>query len=204
MKKRVFLVLFAVAIAASLIGQSMAQTQTCETCPMQVGADAQDHFAVYDGDGTRHWVECIGCALKLLKTYDTVRIETYCDWYGPDYPVVAEISQNGAVTTVNPSSALILLGGGCTANRVAYNQTAADELLANGFSEYTMMMMQNALPANTNVTTIPAKAKTFASSTTQGETEQPSYIIPAVIGIVGGVVILVAVVAYRKGKQQNK
>ena len=199
MKRRAFVVLFAFAITAGLIGQSLAQTQTCETCPMQVGEDAQQHFAVYDGDGTRHWVECIGCALKLLKTYDTIRIETYCDWYGPDYPVVAEISQQGAVTTVNPSTAVILMGGGCTANRVAYNQTAADELLANGYSEYTMMMMQQALPANTNVTTIQKRALTFAA--TSEEAAPQSYLLPAVIAVVGIVVIAGAIVAYKKVKR---
>jgi hypothetical protein len=199
MKKGIYLVLLAFAMAAGLIGQSLAQTQTCETCPMQVGADAQQHFTVYDGDGTRHWVECIGCALKLLKTYDTIHIETYCDWYGPDYPVVAEISQQGAVTTVNPSTAVILMGGGCTANRVAYNQTAADELLANGYSEYTMMMMQQALPANTNVTTIQKRALTFAA--TSEEAAPQSYLLPAVIAVVGIVVIAGAIVAYKKVKR---
>jgi hypothetical protein len=166
---------------------------------MEVGADAQQHFAVYDEDGTRHWVECIGCALKLLKTYDTIRIETYCDWYGPDYPVVAEISQHGAVSTVNPSSALILMGGGCTANRVAYNQTAADELLANGYSEYSMIMMQQALPANTNVTTIQKKALTFAA--TSEETTPQSYLLPAVIAVIGIVVIAGAIIANKRLKR---
>ena len=198
MKKGIYLVLLAFAMAAGLIGQSLAQTQTCETCPMQVGLDAQQHFVVYDGDGTRHWVECIGCALKLLKTYDTIRIETYCDWYGPDYPVVAEISQHGAVSTVNPSSAFILMGGGCTANRVAYNQTAADELLANGYSEYTMMMQQ-ALPPSTNVTTIQNRALTFAA--TSEETTPQSYLLPAVIAVAGIVVIAGAIIAYKRLKR---
>jgi len=199
MKKGIYLVLLAFAMAAGLIGQSLAQTQTCETCPMQVGLDAQQHFVVYDGDGTRHWVECIGCALKLLKTYDTIRIETYCDWYGPDYPVVAEISQHGAVSTVNPSSAFILMGGGCTANRVAYNQTAADELLANGYSEYTMMMMQQALPPSTNVTTIQNRALTFAA--TSEETTPQSYLLLAVIAVIGIVVIAGAIIAYKRLKR---
>lgn len=200
MKRRLYVFLLAFAVTATLIGHSMAQTQTCETCPMEVGAAAQEHFKVFDGNGTRHWVECIGCALKLLKTYDAVRIETYCDWYGPDYPIVADISQNGAVATVNPSTALILLGGGCTANRVAWNQTAADALLANGYSEYTMKMMQQALPINTNVTTIPARALTFAASTTRDETGLPSYTIPVLIAVVGIVVIVGAVLGYKKLK----
>ena len=201
MKRRLYVFLLAFAVTATLIGHSMAQTQSCETCPMEVGVEAQEHFKVYDGNGTRHWVECIGCALKLLKTYDAVRIETYCDWYGPDYPIVADISQNGAVATVNPSTALILLGGGCTANRVAWNQTAADALLTNGYSEYTMKMMQQALPVNTNVTTIPARALTFAASTTRDDAGLPSYTIPVLIAVVGIVVIVGAVLGYKKLKR---
>src|SRR3989304_9342161 len=187
MKKRIILVVLIVAVmTVGSAGQSFAQmqetqgsTQACETCPMEVGADAQEHLKVYDGNGTRHWVECIGCTLKLLKTYDTLHIETFCDWYGPDYPITVDISEHGAVTTVNPSTALLLMGGGCTANRVAYNQTAADALIANGFSEYTMMMLQQALPANTNVTPIPTKALTFAATTPEQTTPQ-SYLLPTV------------------------
>lgn len=201
MRREMLVVLFALAMAGGLMGQSLAQNQICETCPMEVGAEAQEHFIVYDGNGTRHWVECIGCALKLLKTYETIRIETYCDWYGPDYPVIADISQQGAVAIVNPSSALILMGGGCTANRVAFNQTGADELIANGYSEYTMMMMQQALPANTNVTTIPARALTFAATSSGEETESPSYLFPTLIAIVGIGVIAGALIAYRKLKR---
>lgn len=202
--KGLLLALIVATASIVLVTQSIAQmqdnTQTCETCPMEVGTDAKKHFKVFDENGTRHWVECAGCAMKLLKTYDTLHIETYCDWYGPDYPIIADISQNGADTTVNPSTALLLMGGGCTANRVAYNQTAADELLSNGFSEYTMMMMQQALPANTNVTTIPKKALTFAITTPEQTTPQ-SYLLPAVLAIVGIAVIASALVAYKRLKR---
>jgi hypothetical protein len=167
---------------------------------MMVNAEAQNHLIVYDGEGNRHYVECIGCALKLLKTCDTLHIETYCDWYGPDYKIVVEITGNGTTTIVDPSTATTLIGGGCTGNRVAYNQTAADALLANGFSQYTMTMMQQALPANTNMTTITARALTFAGN----QEEQPapqSPLLWILLAAVGIVVIVVSVIAFKKIKQ---
>jgi hypothetical protein len=182
------------------IGIALAQNESypCETCPMTVGPDALAHLKVTDGNGTTHYVECIGCALKLLKTYDTIHIETYCDWYGPDYPITIDISQHGAVTAVDPSTALTLIGGGCTGNRVAYNQTAADALLANGFSQYTMMMMQQPLPANTNTTTIPARASAFALTDTTETPQSP--LVPILLVVVAVVVIGVSIVAYKKIK----
>ena len=208
MKKKnliVALLVLALAISTSM-AVSFAQMQPqgtekdCETCPMKVGADAIQHLNVVDGNGTRHYVECIGCAMKLLKTCDTIHIETYCDWYGPNYPITADISQHGAATIVDPTSALLLVGGGCTGNRVAYNQTAADLLLANGFSGNTMMMMQQPLPANTNITTLDKKAQSFALADTTTETPQSPF-VPILLGVVAVSIVVVAVVAYKKIKQ---
>ena len=182
------------------IGIAFAQNESypCETCPMTVGPDALAHLKVTDGNGTTHYVECIGCALKLLKTYDTIHIETYCDWYGPDYPIIADISQHGAISNINPATALCLVGGGCTGNRVAYNQTAVDALLANGFSQYTMMMMQQPLPANTNITTIAKRALTFAPTDTTENPQSP--LIPILLVVIAIVVVGVSIVAYKKIK----
>lgn len=206
MKKSIYvaiLVIIALAIFG-FVGTSFGQMQDgeteCESCPMTVGAEAKEHLKVTDGNGTIHYVCCIGCALKMLKTYDTIHIETYCDWYGPDYPIVADISQHGNVTSVEPSTALLLMGGGCTGNRVAYNQTAADALLANGFSEYTMKMMQQALPANTNVTTIPKRALTFAQSTPT-ETPPSSPLVPILLAVVGIILVAGAIIAYKRLKR---
>jgi hypothetical protein len=202
MKRKNMLSVASVILIAVLgsIGIATAQNESypCETCPMTVGPDALEHLKVTDGNGTRHYVECIGCALKLLKTYDTIHIETYCDWYGPDYPIIIDISQHGAVTTVNPSAALTLVGGGCTGNRMAYNQTAADALLVNGFSQYTMMMMQQPLPANTNVTTIDKRALAFALTDTIEPPQSP--LIPILLVVAAIVVVGVSIVAYKKIK----
>ena len=200
-KKNLSVIVATMIITLGLIGTVFAQTESypCETCPMTVGADALDHLKVTDASGIRHYVECIGCALKLLKTYDTIHIETYCDWYGPDYPITADISQHGAISNINPVTSLLLVGGGCTGNRVAYNQTAADVLLANGFSQYTMMMMQQPLPANTNVTTIDKRALTFALTDTTTETPQ-SPLVPILLGVVAVAVVGLSIVAYKKIK----
>jgi hypothetical protein len=82
---------------------------------------------------------------------------------------------------------------------VAYNQTAADALLANGFSQYTMMMMQQPLPANTNVTTIDKKALTFALTDTTTEPPE-SPLAPILFGVVAVAVVVVSIVAYKKIK----
>ncbi len=203
MKNKILLAITMIIVITLLssIGASFAQTETypCETCPMTVGPDALAHLKVTDGNGTTHYVECIGCAMKLLRDYDTIHIQTYCDWYGPDFPITADISQHGAVTNVTPDTALILVGGGCTGNRVAYNQTAADNLLVNGYSQYTMTMMQQPLPANTNTTTFTAKALTFASPIE--EPEGQNVIALALVAVVGIVVIAASVVAYKKMKK---
>lgn len=177
---------------------SVVPTQSdipCETCPMTVGTEAQEHLAVYDGSGTRHYVECIGCAFKLLTSYDTLQIQTYCDWYGPQYMISANISQHGAVATVSPTTALVLAGGGCTGNRVAYNQTAAEALLLNGFSEYTMPMMRQPLPATTSTMTMAEKAQTYAQSQ---EIAEPFPLLPLLLAVLGVVVAAGSFVAYKK------
>jgi hypothetical protein len=190
---------FSSIVTVSAQMQMQESTQNCETCTMTVGTDALDHLKVYDENGTRHYVECIGCTLKLLKTCTSLQIETYCDWYGPNYPIVIGILEHGAVTTVNPSSATTLVGGGCTGNRVAYNQTAVDALLTNGYSQYTMMMMKQVLPANTNVTSITTRAMAFAqNSPTSTPTTSPLLI--AVLAVAGVAVIAGSFFAYKKLK----
>jgi len=63
-------------------------------------------------------------------------------------------------------------------------------------------MMQQTLPANTNVTTVSAKAMTFAASSID-ETPQ-NYLAPAIVAVVGVAVIVVAAVAYKKMKKQKE
>jgi len=208
MKKTWLLVIFLISILSILTSsnvsfaqtQAEASTQDCETCPMLVNAEAQDHLKVYDGEGKTHYVECIGCALKLLKTCDALHIETYCDWYGPDYTITIDINGSGANTIVDPPTATTLIGGGCTGNRVVYNQTAADALLADGFSQYTMTMMQQALPANTNITSISKRALAFTANQEEPSTPQSPYLW-IILGTIGIIVIAGSVIAFKKIKK---
>ncbi len=92
---------------------------------------------------------CAPCNSSM--TMNTLHIATYCDWYGPNYPITIDTSNFGQTVSVSPSTAIFLRGGSCVTARAAYNQTAADYLLANGFSQNTSPEQQYALPSTTQV-----------------------------------------------------
>jgi hypothetical protein len=141
--------------------------------------------------------------LRLLdpkKGSSTLHIETYCDYYGPDYKIVIDASKNGNVTTVAPSSAMILLGtkvvASCANNRIVYNKTAADALLSQGFSQYTMKWQQQALPAGTPSMSVASTAVAMAKKGMAYTA--PSALVPGILGAFGVLTLLGAVVAYKK------
>ena len=87
------------------------------------------------------------CAFKLIKTSGgEANITTFCDYYGPSYPITISAKINGSKVTINPQSAIVIAGGGCAKNRLVYNSTAADLLLAppNSGSSRWLSPMQNA------------------------------------------------------------
>ena len=164
------LAFFVLLITVSMVSSSMLATfgqmqgsQVCEQCGMNVAADSQAYLKVVDANGTVHYVECIMCALKLLNktNYEQLNITAYCDWYGPNYNITINAREHGNVVSVNPPNAMVVSGGGCTKNRIAYNQTAVDALIANGYSNYTTTMLRTALPANATVMTIAQAALKF-------------------------------------------
>jgi len=170
--------------------------QICEACGMNVAADAQAKYTIIDGNGVTHYAECYMCALNLIKHYDKLTITSYCDWYGPNYTVTVQSQNFGQEVTVTPSTALFLNGGSCVINRVAYNQTAADALLAFGFSMNTLPEQHYDLPKETNVTTVSKAALALTTNTTN---QTPT--IPLVIGALAGIAIIsLSVVAYKKLK----
>ena len=114
----------------------------CETCGMVVTADDEMHFKITDGLNQTRKVECIMCALNLIKFAETLHIETFCDWYGPDYKITIDSTGFGAQVTVNPDTAMYLYTGDCENNRIAYNQIAADNL-KTGYSQYTSLLQQH-------------------------------------------------------------
>ena len=117
---------------------------------MTIDAMGQARFKIFDANGTRHYGCCPICALKLVKTYGELNITSFCDLNGPNYPITIEAKKNGSFATITPTSALIIMGMSCTKNRIVYNSSAADTLLApphNGTSQWLSPM--------TNATVLP-------------------------------------------------
>ena len=161
-----------------------------------VTSAGQEKYVITDGNGTIHYAECFMCALQLTNKYDLLNITTYCDWYGPNFTVTVISSQFGKEIAVSPPNALFLNGGSCVINRVAYNQTAADSLLANGYSQYTLAAQHYALPTSTKVSNVAQAAAAFNQNSNQSSKPLP---FPLILGVAAGVSIIVLLVfAYYK------
>lgn len=170
---------------------------TCEACGMTVTADSQWRYRVTDGQGNTHYVECFMCTLELINKYDTLHIETTCDWYGPGYPITIDSKGYGQTITVSPSTALFLRGGNCVTARAAYNQTAADNLLAYGYSSYTSPEQQYALPTATEIKTVSEAIQTWYA---QPLDNTPSASVFITIITVGIIIIVISIFAFKKLK----
>jgi hypothetical protein len=171
----------------------------CEACGMDVTSESQARYSAKDGTGKVHYVECFMCAMQLINDYETLKIQTYCDWYGPNYPITISTSNYGKTVSISPSTAIYLRGGSCVTARVAYNQTAADSLLANGFSQYTSPEQLYALPSTTQVKLVSDAINSWYAQvdTTSG----PTSLMFVLLLIVGIAVIGGSIVAYKKLKQ---
>ncbi len=173
--------------------------QTCEVCGMDVSPDSQTRYRITDGNGNIHYVECFMCALQLVNDYQTLHIETYCDWYGPNYTIVINTTNYGQAVTASPSTTMYLRGGSCVTARAAYNQTAADNLLANGFSQYTSTEQRYALPSTTQVKLVNDAINTWYA---QADATAGSTSLTLILGlIVGAAIIGGTVIAYKKIKR---
>jgi hypothetical protein len=168
----------------------------CEACGMDVTSESQVRYRVTDGNGEAHYVECFMCAMQLINDYESLHIETYCDWYGPNYPIVVDTINYGATVTVSPSTAIYLRGGSCVTARAAYNQTAADNLLANGFSQYTSPEQLYALPSNTEVKQVAEAVETWYSQ--PKTTNTPASMMLVLVAGIGVTVIVISILAYQK------
>jgi hypothetical protein len=172
-------------------------TQTCEACGMEVNADAQAKYKITDENGTVHYAECFMCALNLVNKYNQVDIITSCDWYGPNYSITVNSTNFGSQITVTPSNAMFLNGGSCVINRVAYNQTAADALKTNGFSDFTLLQQRYALPSNVEVKTVENAAATYAQKASNHPASQTPIVL-IVVAVAGVAIVVGSFVAYRK------
>jgi hypothetical protein len=167
---------------------------------MDVTPESQTRYKVTDGTGNVHYVECFMCAMQLINDYETLHIATYCDWYGTNYPITVDTSNYGATVTVNPSTAIFLRGGSCVTARAAYNQTAADNLLANGFSQNTSPEQQYSLPSTTQVKLVNDAISTWYAKA--DVTTAPSSLMLALALVVGVVIIGGSIFAFKKLKSK--
>ena len=168
----------------------------CEACGMDVTPESQARYKITDGTGEVHYVECFMCALQLINDYETLKIETYCDSYGPNYPIIIITSNYGKTVSVSPSTAIYLRGGSCVTARAAYNQTAADNLLLNGFSQYTSPEQRYALPSSTEVNLVSeAIGKWYSQPITTNSPTTLTFVLAAGIGTA---IVIGSIFAYKK------
>jgi hypothetical protein len=177
---------------------TIGATLQCEICGMDVTPESQARYRVTDGNGNVHYVECFMCALQTLNDYATLHIATYCDWYGPNYPITIDSTNYGQTVTVTPLTAMFLRGGSCVTARAAYNQTAADNLLANGFSQYTSPKQRYDLPSSTQVKLVTDAISTWYAQ--PNATSAPTTLTLVVITAVGAIVIAASLFAFKKLK----
>jgi hypothetical protein len=179
---------------------TVAGVLECEACGMDVTPDSQTRYRITDGTGKIHYVECFMCAMQLINDYDSLKIQSYCDWYGPNYPITINALNYGKTVSISPSTAIYLRGGSCVTSRAAYNQTAADNLLTSGFSQYTSPEQHYALPSTTQVKLMnDAINSWYAQADT---TAAPTSLVLVLFLVVGVAIIGGSIVAYKRLKRQ--
>ena len=191
-----------VGASSYTIYQQTSDTR-CEACGMLVTSEIKQHIKIADGSGAAHYACCQGCMLRLLdpkKGSSTLHIETYCDYYGPEYKIMIDATMNGNKTITTPSTAIILLGTkvvtSCANNRIAYNKTAADRLISEGYSSYTMSWQKNPLPQGTPVMPVAMVAISMAQKGISYT--PPSMTFPIILAGIGVLILIISSVILKK------
>ena len=129
----------------------------CDACGMSLDSTGVARYTIIDSNGISHLACCPICALKLQRSLGDINITSFCDYYGPSYPITIISKNNGTDVTVNPPDALVINAGGCTKNRLVYNSTASDALLAppnNGTSKWLSPMSNSSANANPTIMSV--------------------------------------------------
>jgi hypothetical protein len=186
--------------------------ERCPACGMLITTEMEEHFVIYDGEGNRVWSCCQGCFFRLLDPYPTsnprgweeLHIETFCDWYGPDYKIKIDAYEHGKRVEYTPDTALVIFGrnitGSCASNRFAYNETAAEMLLEHGYSKYTMKFQRAPLVEGAeSLVFTPAEAGRLIPWKWAGiDYHAPPLFLTASFAIIGVVILVAAIVSYVK------
>ena len=178
----------------------------CPVCGMLITPEMDEHFEIYDEDGNRVHSCCIGCVFRLLdpvRGWDELHLKTFCDWYGPDYVITIDMYDHGKRVEFTPDTAKAMLGAkvvkSCANNRIAYNQTAVEALLKNGYHpENTMTYQHSALPEGTFPIAPPSKVAPVLAEDPGIAYVPPSTLLLVSFAIIGVVILVATIVAYRK------
>jgi hypothetical protein len=197
-----------VVVAAFLIGTSgymyyqEYSRLRCEACGMGITAESEANYNIYETSANKKlYACCSGCMLRLAAGHPDLHIEALDSWYGESVPKISIDIADGNVSSVTPSTALIVLGSkvtnSCVNNRIAINQTSADLLLANGYN------VDN--PLSPFKTTVPAAApsltvqKALVPLKAKGITYVPPSPLTMYVAAIAGVAVLViGIVAWKR------
>lgn len=177
-------------------------TPRCEACGMIITPEMEANIKLVDvNTNQRIWTCCAGCMLRSVAGHPDVHIEIMDSWYGSLAPKTVIEIRNSTVVSVTPESARLLLGAkivkGCANNRWAINETSAQLLLQNGYNPSNpLSVFKNALPNGTPVVTVSAALPGLIQTGIQYV--PPSNIFLGSLIMVGVVVLLLSVIAWRK------
>ena len=164
-------------IAQAILQFGGGMTLPCDQCGMDVDTTGQAKLVVSDASGTLHPACCPICALKMLKTYGDLNITTFCDYYGPTTRITINSKNYGGETIVTPSTALVILGGSCTRNRIVSSEAAADLLLLapqNGTSSWLSPITNATVAANATRIGVAQAALQFGGGPSTTPTPTPT------------------------------
>ena len=120
-------------------GKIVGNELQCDKCSMTMDVIGQARFNITDASGGQYVACCPGCALMLQRTLGDLNITSFCDYYGPNYPIKIIARNNGTDVTVSPPVPCLYCWRKLHKNRLVYDSSAADALLAppnNGTSQW--------------------------------------------------------------------
>jgi hypothetical protein len=203
----VIIVILVFAVGVGSYTYSIYSVKRCAACGVEITSEMDEHFVVVDGEGNRIHVCSIICAFRLLdpaKGWDELHIDTFCDYYGPDYKIRIDAYDHGKKITFTPNTTRIIMGGKARQvelTRVAYNETAAKGLLEEGYSEHTMSYQQCSVTEGSLSAEPPTVAppnKIGAKIPTKLGLAAQWPVVVSVIIVVGVAILVLVLVAYKK------
>ena len=115
-KTLVVILISSIMLSSMVLLTTTAQTPppvTCDSCGMSLDTMGIARYIIVDPSGHQYHSCCPMCAFKLIKTAGgEANITSFCDYYGPNYPITINAKMNGSKVTINPQSAIVIAGGG--------------------------------------------------------------------------------------------